>query len=561
LSFESARFPINGHIAMLLRANNIHRLSTEILDTLVVGGGINGAVTAAAIAARGAKAGLIDARDFAGVSSQQSSNLAWGGIKYMESMEFGLVRKLCASRNELLRSYPSSVKEIRFLTMHERGFRHSLLKLFAGTWLYWLFGNGFTRKPQLLSTKRIRQLEPIINTALCDGGLEYSDAYLIENDARFVFQFIQSALDFGCAAANYVESLGGRRERDGLWHVDALDKVSGTRLLIRARTLVNACGAFVDDHNGLTNQVTTHRHIFSKGVHLVVDQLTPSKKILTFFADDGRLFFAIPMGDKTCIGTTDTPVTNPLPEVTDEDRDFIISNIEKRLNLKKPLAGRVIAERCGVRPLVVRSDTGSNRDWLQLSRKHVVESSLENKHASIFGGKLTDCINVGEEMSDLLQKMGVNFSDANRRWFGEPGDERKADFLKACVGVGLSKPSGPAREAQSNRLWRLYGERAFELLKEIELDPNAASILIDGCDYMACEFAYAGAHEMVTSLEDFLRRRTKIALTVRHDELRRSPGLRIACELMFGAQGPQKLDEYFNKTSASAATVPIRAFA
>lgn len=537
---------------MLLRTNNIRKLSTEILDTLVVGGGINGAVTAAAISGRGAKTGLIDARDFAGVSSQQSSNLAWGGIKYMESMEFGLVRKLCASRNELLRSYPSSVKEIRFLTVHERGFRHSLLKLFAGTWLYWLFGNGFTQKPQLLSATQIQKIEPVVNTALCDGGLEYSDAYLIENDARFVFQFIQSSIDFGCAAANYVESLGGRREKDGLWHVEALDKLSGARFLIRTRTLVNACGAFVDAHNDLTDQVTAYRHIFSKGVHLIVDRLTPSKKILTFFADDGRLFFAIPMGDKTCIGTTDTPVTDPLPEVTEQDRQFIISNIEKRLNLKTPLAGRVIAERCGVRPLAVRSDTKGSRDWLQLSRKHVVESSLEDRHASIFGGKLTDCINVGEEMSDLLQKMGVNLPDANRKWFGEPPSDQKAEFLKACNEVGLNKPASgvAASEPQSDRLWRLYGDRAFELLKEIKSDANAASTLIDGCDYMACEFRYAGIHEMVTSLEDFLRRRTKIALTIRHDELRSSTGLRIACELMFGTQASQKLDEYFSKSTA-----------
>ena len=100
---------------MALRDTNISRLSTEEFDVLIIGGGINGAVSAAALAARGARVALIDARDFAGFTSQQSSNLVWGGIKYMEGYEFGLVAGLCKSRNELLDSFPSTVKEIRFL--------------------------------------------------------------------------------------------------------------------------------------------------------------------------------------------------------------------------------------------------------------------------------------------------------------------------------------------------------------------------------------------------------------------------------------------------------------
>ena len=98
---------------MQLRASNIKKLSQEQFDVLVIGSGINGAVSAAALSARGARVALIDQRDFAGFTSQQSSNLAWGGIKYMETYEFGLVRKLCMSRNKLMRSYPSTVKEIR----------------------------------------------------------------------------------------------------------------------------------------------------------------------------------------------------------------------------------------------------------------------------------------------------------------------------------------------------------------------------------------------------------------------------------------------------------------
>src|SRR3954451_3557383 len=107
-----------------LRETNLDKLGTLRFDVLVLGGGINGAVSAAALAARGAKVALIDRGDFASETSQQSSNLAWGGIKYLETYEFGLVYKLCRARNRLIRSYPSTVQEIRFYMAHEKSFRH-----------------------------------------------------------------------------------------------------------------------------------------------------------------------------------------------------------------------------------------------------------------------------------------------------------------------------------------------------------------------------------------------------------------------------------------------------
>ena len=108
---------------MELRASNVRKLRESTFDVLILGGGINGAVSAAALAAKGVKVALIDRGDFAGLTSSNSSNLAWGGIKYLENHEYFLVNKLCRSRNHLMRSYPSTVKEIRFLTTIQRGFR------------------------------------------------------------------------------------------------------------------------------------------------------------------------------------------------------------------------------------------------------------------------------------------------------------------------------------------------------------------------------------------------------------------------------------------------------
>ena len=125
---------------MDLRTSNIERLKSDnrSYDVLVIGGCINGAVSAAALAAKGVKTALIDRGDFAGETSSNSSNLAWGGIKYLESHEYLLVNKLCKSRNHLMESYPSTVKEIRFLTTIAKGFRHPVFLVYLGTIFYWI---------------------------------------------------------------------------------------------------------------------------------------------------------------------------------------------------------------------------------------------------------------------------------------------------------------------------------------------------------------------------------------------------------------------------------------
>ncbi len=138
-------------MAVSLRNSNLEKLKTETFDVLIVGGGINGAVSAAALAGRGVRVALIDSDDFASGVSSNSSNLAWGGIKYLESHEYLLVNKLCKSRNELMRAYPSTVKEIRFFTTIQRGFRFWSFFVFLGSVLYWSIGRFKTTPPRYLT--------------------------------------------------------------------------------------------------------------------------------------------------------------------------------------------------------------------------------------------------------------------------------------------------------------------------------------------------------------------------------------------------------------------------
>ncbi|HEY6907721.1 MAG TPA: glycerol-3-phosphate dehydrogenase/oxidase [Myxococcales bacterium] len=543
--------------APTLRDTNLDKLERLQFDVLVLGGGINGAVCAAALSSRGAKVALIDRGDFAGETSQNSSNLAWGGIKYLETYELALVRKLCRARNQLLRAYPSMVQEIRFFTSVARGFRHGRFKLWLGALLYWAIGNFFTRSPRLLSTSDIAREEPVIETKELAGGFEYSDAYLYDNDARFVWGFIRAALDRGCAAANYVGAQ--RSERQGeLWVTTARDGVSGRELRIRSRVLINACGPWADEVNERDGVHTAHRHVFSKGIHLLVDRLTKNKRVLTFFADDGRLFFVIPMRPKTCIGTTDTRVSRPEVEVTPEDRRFVLENINKRLRLSRPLTeADIVAERCGVRPLAVEGGAGSpSRDWTQLSRKHAIETDAAARRVTIFGGKLTDCINVGEEICETVRGLGVELPFAGRVWYGEPPEVVRDEYFHQARLMDLDALTAPqASEKLSTRLWRRYAGEALGLLEAIRRDPREAEVIIETSEYIRCELEEAARREMVVKLDDFMRRRSKIALVVRREEVRAAPGLREAARILFGdAQAEEKIREYFGPGEGAAGT-------
>jgi glycerol-3-phosphate dehydrogenase len=537
-----------------LRAANIDRLRDGAFDVLIVGGGINGAVAAAALAGRGASVALVDRGDFAGFTSQESSNLVWGGFKYLENYEFLLVRNLCMSRNRLTKAYPDNVKQIGFLASLDKGSPFPPWLAALGSTAYWGIGNFRTNRPRLLRPATIKRNEPAINIDSVRGGIEYFDAYLKDNDARFVFGFVRSAIESGAAAANYVELTSATREHDR-WQVTLSDvENGGDAFRCSAKVVINAAGPFVDGLNNKSFKMETdHRIVYSKGIHLIVPRISDNERVLAFFDDTQRLFYVIPMGKRSVIGTTDTRVDEPVTHVTEEDRSFLLEQINARLTLEKPLTNEdIIAERCGVRPLVVEQSSGSvdDVDWTSLSRKHAVEADHSRKIITIFGGKLTDCLNVGEEITELVEKLGVRLGPENDDWYGEPGKDTRAEFYRQARLMRLDDLRRKADlEPLSDRLWRRYGVRAFAMLDAIRDDPSMGDDIMDSADYLRVELHVAAKTEMVTKLEDFLRRRSKISLVVRDEDIRDSAGLREVCQILFGDRAQEKYDEYCNAES------------
>ncbi|MCP4224056.1 MAG: FAD-dependent oxidoreductase [Actinomycetia bacterium] len=522
---------------MKLRADSMKRLTGQSFDVLIVGGGINGAVSAAALAGRGVSVAMIDRGDFASFTSQESSNLVWGGFKYLENYEIPLVVNLSRSRNRLMRAYPSAITELRFWATLDSSSPVSSWLAALGTVGYWGLGQFATKPPKYHRPKAITAEEPIVRVDTAEAAVEYGDAYLKDNDARFVWGFVRSAIDHGAVAANYVELTEAERVGE-VWRATMQDTVDGHSFDVEAKVLINAAGPFVDQLNDRWDIETKHRIVYSKGIHLVVPQLTTSERVLAFFDDSQRLFYVIPMAHRSVIGTTDTRTTATGEGASDDDRHFLLKQINDRLSLPSPLTtDDIIAERSGVRPLVVLND-GDDRtdiDWTTLSRKHEIEVDKEAALVTIFGGKLTDCLNVGEEITDAIANFGIDLAHEADDWYGEPSDDERRRFIDtaASLGVGLDRrPEIEREDSLSAVLWRRHGLAAHDILEVLAEDESLAEPIMAETDLLRAELPLYAEREMITTMDDFCRRRTKLAMLHRPETLAAAPGLAEAAAIL-----------------------------
>ena len=185
-------------------------------------------------------------------------------------------------------------------------------------------------------------------------------------------------------------------------------------------------------------------------------------------------------------------------------------------------------------------------DWTKLSRKHAVEVDRKHQIVTVFGGKLTDCLNVGEEVAAAIESLGVPLEKDLHNWYGEPSEPTRDEFYRQARLMKLdSLRDKPGVEPLTDRLWRRYGRRAFAMLDAIREDSSMAEDIMGSADYLRVELHAAARSEMVTRLEDFMRRRSKIELVVSDDDIRQSSGLREVAEILFGNEADRRLSEYF----------------
>lgn len=482
--------------------------TSDRFDVAIVGGGINGAVSAAALSSRGYRVLLIDREDFGGVTSSQSSNLIWGGIKYLQTYEFALVFKLCIARFRLMRNYPTRVRSIGFFASLGPSAPFGKFMGTIGTLVYWAIGLFTTPAPRTFGLKKTLEMEPSIARDKLSGSVLYFDGMLPDNDSRFVWDFVKKATDLGAVALNYVELVSAKKTGK-VFQLGLQDKISGQASSVEASIVVNAAGPYVKPVNDLLAVETRNGLLFSKGIHLVVRKLTEDKRILAFWDEQGRLFYVIPMHDRSVIGTTDTRVIDPAEGVTDADRDFVLRQINKSLSLSQPLTrSDIISERCGVRALVSNNpEKAATQDWHKLSRKHFVESHQDGV-ISILGGKFTDCLNVGDEILQEVRKF-LPKPGLSKNWTGEDSITGREQMVQKVIGI-----LGQTSEANqiATQLWRRHGLQSEEIVNIMEAHPEDQQPVFQGLGITFAEIRYILENEQIRTPADLLRRRLPIAM-------------------------------------------------
>ena len=527
---------------MTRRRQTLEALHEQTFDALVVGGGVNGAISALALASHGVSVALMERNDFASGTSQHSSNLVWGGFKYLANYEFGLVSGLCASRNRMAAAFPNRVVEKRFFAALDKSSPFPPWFAALGANAYWALGRFATKRPCYRSLQKIRELEPVLATTNVRGGIEYSDTYLPDNDSRFVSEMVLQAEAAGATVCNYltIDELGKTEQG---WAVRATDKIGGNELRTTARTLINAAGPNATGFADSVDAPTESRTVFSKGVHFVVPQITNSGRVLAFYDDSQRLFYVFPMGHRSVIGTTDTPTENDDEPVTDKDREFVLDQINKRLSISPLTKDDIIAERCGVRTLVLTGDESvEDRDWVDLSRKHVVEVDQDAQVISILGGKLSDCLNVGEEVVEAVERLGNSIHAPPADWYGEPSAEEADRFTQRAAALGLDRPNRfDVADTFAETLWRRHGLRANEILDLVAEQPSLGESLTELADMCEAEVVVMRRHEKIEKLDDFLRRRTNLAQLNTAATISADEGVKRAAEVVLGRLGVSEL--------------------
>jgi len=480
----------------------------EILDIVVVGGGINGAGIARDAAGRGLSVLLCEKNDLASATSSASTKLIHGGLRYLEYYEFRLVREALIEREVLLRAAPHIIWPLRFVLPHNKGLRPAWM-IRLGLFLYdHLGGRKLLPASEGIDLTRHPAGEPL------EAGLRkafvYSDCWV--QDSRLVVLNAIDAAERGAEVLTRTECLSARRE-GGHWRVVLRDLHDGGQREVEARALVNAAGPwtaeFIERRAGL-NKAKSLRLV--KGSHIVVPKLLDHGFPYIFQNPDGRIVFAIPYEDDfTLIGTTDVDFTGDAAAVTisEEETRYLCDAVNAYFKRKISPAD-VVWTYSGVRPLyddAAESAAAATRDY-------VLELDAGPGRApllSVFGGKITTFRKLAEH---AIAKLEESLGPLGAPWTAGAalpgGDMPNADF-EGCLRRFQQDHSWlPADLAR--RYLRNYGTRAERLLAGARDLAGLGEHFGDGL--YAAEIDYLMRYEWAETAEDVLWRRSKLGLHV-----------------------------------------------
>jgi len=478
--------------------------SSDIVDLLVVGGGINGAGIARDAAGRGLSVLLVEQDDLASATSSASTKLIHGGLRYLEYYEFRLVREALIEREVLLRLAPHIIRPLTFILPHEAALRPAWM-VRIGLFLYDHLGG----REKLPSSRGLDLRRDPVGKPLRPSftkGFSYADCWV--DDARLVVLNALDARERGARILTRTRCLAARREA-GLWHARIEDQRTHEQQTVQARGLVNAAGPWVASFiDGALAMSRPQKLRLVKGSHIVVRKLFDGPQAYILQNTDRRIVFAIPYErDYTLIGTTDLSYDGDPAKVaiSPEEIDYLCSVINAHcVNQIGP--ADVVWTYAGVRPLY--DDDAA--DASAVTRDYMLE--LDNGSApllSVFGGKITTYRKLAEH---ALGKLKQYFPHSGAPWTHAAslpgGDIANADFEAYLAAFKQGRPWLP--DGLARRYAHAYGTRVERLLGQANGINDLGFHF--GDDLYAREVEYLVDQEWAMTAEDVLWRRSKLGL-------------------------------------------------
>jgi glycerol-3-phosphate dehydrogenase len=488
----------------------------DTYDVAIIGGGINGCGIARDAAGRGLSVYLCEQADLASGTSSAATKLIHGGLRYLEYLEFRLVREALMEREILWRMAPHIIWPLRFVLPYHTGLRPAWL-LRLGLFLYDHLGGRELLPP----TSTLDLTKDVAGQALEPGqyslGFEYSDCWV--DDARLVVLNARDAADRGATIRTRTKAVGA--ERNGsTWHLTTVDRRSGERAEpVRARILVNAAGPWVGDVLAVARRRNAPASIrLVQGSHIVVPKLYAHDRCYIFQNADKRIIFAIPYeGDFTLIGTTERDYVGDPSEVstTADEIEYLCQSANQYFKTAISPA-EVVWTYSGVRPLY---DDGAS-EAQAATRDYVLDlDETGPPMLSIFGGKITTYRRLAQHALDKLKRYLPTAGHVQRDWSGHKplpgGDFPVLGFENLVRDIGHEYPWLDNHHCR--RLARAYGTRARAILARAT-DWNALGRDF-GHGLTEAEVNYLMREEWAEETDDVIWRRSKLGLRLSGEQV------------------------------------------
>jgi glycerol-3-phosphate dehydrogenase len=484
-------------------------LTRQRFDALIIGGGINGAGIARDLAMRGVRVALVEKGDFASGTSSASTKLVHGGLRYLERFDFRLVFESCRERRILQTIAPHLVRPLPFFIPVYKGDPRSLLTIRAGMTLYdllALFRN--TGRHTILSADEAIRSEPALQGEGLVGAARYWDCRM--DDARLCLENILAAAEAGAEVFNYMTVTSLVKRGGKVCGARLRDGIDGQEREVEAAVIINATGPWLDRLCALDGDDAVKLRT-TRGTHILVPRINCGGEALYLTAGrDDRLFFVLPWGELSLIGTTDVDDRRDPDNVTptEDDIAYLLGEAKRHLRIPELKRHDIVASFAGLRPLVAEEEMKATRT----SREHRIYSSPSGL-LSIGGGKYTTYRAVAEEVSHrVMELLGSPQSPSLTARTLLPGGAT-GDFSRFLeTGIPLWRSACDLPQGRLEGLADLYGSRTSHLLTLAKREPELLEPVVDGSSLLALQVAYAVDFERARTPEDILRRRTPLSL-------------------------------------------------